>query len=209
MAFNDGEYSGRSADVTRLLASSINHSVKFVTCPFVECLTMVEQGSADMIVDIRKTADRQEYLSYLSIPLYKEILQMNFYLLKDEEKSINSYSDLSDFNIGVLAGAKYFSQFDLDKSLNKTSTSDHLHLVTLLLRKRIDAFIGREESIKAQAEKYIYENRIRIEPYKIKQEVAAYIAISKKSPLANQTKRLSEHLTTILNRKDISPLFPH
>lgn len=74
--------------------------------------------------------------------------------------------------------------------------------------RNADAFIGREESIKAQAEKYIYENRIRIAPHKMKQEVAVYIAISKKSPLDKQVETLYQELTTILNRDDISPLFP-
>ena len=74
--------------------------------------------------------------------------------------------------------------------------------------RNVDAFIDREESIKAQAEKYTYENRIRIAPYKIKQEVVAYIAISKKSPLAKQVETLSRELSTILNSDDISPLFP-
>nr|WP_268820407.1 transporter substrate-binding domain-containing protein [Paraglaciecola sp. G1-23] len=208
MIYKSGTYTGRNAVVVRLLATSIKKDIDFKPCSFGQCLNMMEQGKADLIVDIRQTPERQNYLQYLETPLYSEVLQMNYYSLHDDPKIIQSYQDLKNLNIGVLGGASYYNPFDQDKSLNKTETNNHQQLVTMLLRKRIDVFIGREESIKAQAEKYIYENKIKIAPYKIKQKVAAYIAISKKSSLVNYSNVLSKNLISILNREEIKPLFP-
>ncbi|WP_111979461.1 substrate-binding periplasmic protein [Algibacillus agarilyticus] len=202
----NGMFVGQNADIARLLAQSINKKISFIKCPFARCLAMAEKGQADMMIAIRKTAERETYLDFLSQPFSSHILPVRFYVRKNSKLDINQYDHLLGLKIGMLRGATFFERFDQDHTLQKITLPNHNLLVSMLIKGRIDTFLGREVSIEARTDKETYQNEMKMAPYIYQKKVDAYIAVSKKSPLRKQVPALSKNLITLLNNGAIEKL---
>jgi polar amino acid transport system substrate-binding protein len=204
----DGKFIGRNAEIAYKLAATINKKIEFIECPFARCLSMTRDGHADMMVAIRKTKDREQYLNYLTNPLSRTVTPIRFFLLKNDLREINHYKDITNLNIGVLRGASYFPRFDQDQSLKKIPITTHKQLIAMLLKGRIDTFLGREISIKLQTDPHSYQDNMKMARYIYKNVTDIYIAVSKHSYLNEHSKLLSENLDKLLKTKEVKKLFP-
>ncbi|KXI28475.1 hypothetical protein AX660_15390 [Paraglaciecola hydrolytica] len=202
----DGKFVGQNVDVALALAHSLNMQVSFIQCPFARCLAITQEGNADMMVSIRKTPEREEYLHFLSRPFSSNNLPVRFYQLKTNRHVINAYEDISSLDIGVLRGATYFERFDHDLALHKIPLTNHNQLIEMLLKGRIDTFLGREVSIQALTDKTTYEQQMKMAPYIYIKRFDAYIAVSKRSPLAPRVNELSKALSELLDSGELDKL---
>lgn len=196
-------FHGSNVEVARLLARRMNKTAEFIYCPFARCLAMTREGKADMMVSINKTEEREAYFSYLEKPFRSKLTPVKFYVASSSKLSINSYEDLKGLTIGVLRGATYFKRFDKDKTLDKFETTSHSQLIEMLLKGRIDTFLGREVSIRIRVDKDVYDNEMEIMPYLYTKKLDSYIAISKKSPLNAQVNEFSRELDALLESGEI------
>ena len=202
----NGEFSGTNVAVAKRLAAAIGKKATFIYCPFARCLSMTKDGKADMMVAINKTPKRQEYLDYLTQPFSSKITPVRFYIKKGRQININQYEDLQGLNIGVLRGATYFPRFDNDQLLNKVEITTHRQLIEMLLKNRIDTFLGRELSIKKQVSEDIYNVQLAVTPYIYNKKNDSYIAISKKSAAKLDVNQLSIILDSLLADGTIAKL---
>lgn len=202
----EGKFVGHNVEVATMLANGINKKVAFVSCPFARCLTMLKDGHADMMIAINKTSEREEYIDYLSKPFHSLITPVVFYVSKHKDINIERYDDLKGLNIGVLRGASYFRRFDEDKSLNKVYITTHRQLIDLMVKGRIDTFLGRRISIQHQVSEQIYQEELKEMPYIYAKQNDFYIGVSKKSILNEQVDELSRVLEELLKSGAIDAL---
>ena len=204
--FKNGTFFGTNIEVAKMLARAVGKEVKFVYCPFARCLNMMKDGKADMMVAINKTAQRMQYLDYLEQPFSSKITPVRFYQKLKDKVEINSYNDLYGLTIGVLRGASYFKHFDNDTKLNKVEITTHQQLIEMLIKGRIDAFLGRELSIKKRVDEKRYYSKMKVAPFIYTKKNDFYIAISKKSSKKVNVDQLSHILDNLLADGSISLL---
>lgn len=203
---NDGKFTGYNVDIANMLVSRLNKKPAFVYCPFARCLSMLKDGQADMMIAINKTPERQIYIDYLEQPFLSIHTPVKFYSSKHKNINIEKYEDLKGLNIGVLRGASYFKRFDNDASLNKVYISTHRQLINLLVKGRIDTFLGREISIRHQVSKQIYQEELKEMSYIYSKANDFYIGMSKKSIFNEQVDELSKMLDELLESGAIDTL---
>jgi len=204
--FIDGEYVGRHVDVMRLFAEKLNKKLQFLRCPVARCFAMIESGQADMIFAIRKTQAREKYIAYLERPFEVQHFPLRFYLPYNSKLQIKHSADLNDLSIGVLRGYTYFDDFDDNRHLNKIAVTTHTQLIKMLLNKRLDTFIEREESIIPLVDSETYKTKLKLAEYKYDESVNSYIGISKKSSLYQDLGPISKKLTDLLDNGAIDSI---
>ena len=179
----NGQYVGAHIDILNLITNKLNKRIIYIPCPVARCLILLEEGKADMIIGLRKTSKREQYLAYLPQPYNIQKFPLRFYLRTDSRLRIHDYEDLKNLNVGIIRGATYFEVFDNDISFKKTSVNNYGQLIKMLLKKRIDTFLEREESVKPWVDRVIYRNNLKFAKYQYNKSVKSYIALSRKSPI--------------------------
>lgn len=190
----DGELVGFNVEIANLIAQSVELSPVFIQCPFARCLSMVEQGQADMIMGVKKIPVREENLIFLHPPYMVQHYPLRFYTLATNNVEINTFDDLTKLIVGTLRGASYFDLFDKNKTITKVELNTREQLVQMLLRGRIDTFMEREESIIPLVSKKDYQENFLLANYQYGKAVNSYIAISKNSTIKNYSERLTKEL---------------
>jgi polar amino acid transport system substrate-binding protein len=204
--FVDDEFTGIHVKVITLLAEKLHKQVKFIQCPFARCLSFLENGQADAIIGIRKTAERIHYLAYLDQPVSTQTFPLQFYIRSDSTLNISNYSDLAHLRIGTLRAATYFDRFDNDQSLNKVEVVNYNQLLQMLLKDRIDTFLEREESVKPWIDHVDYKQKIKLADYLYNKSVDGYIALSKKSSFITEIEQFSNMQRQLLNNGEIQTI---
>jgi polar amino acid transport system substrate-binding protein len=205
--FIDGKYVGKNIKVISLLAKALNKKLHFLKCPVARCLAMIRNGQADMIVGIRKTPTREEYIGYLERPFDIQHFPLRFYLPFDSKLQIKHAEDLNNLSIGVLRGFTYFDSFDHNHELNKVAVTNHSQLINMLLSKRIDTFIEREESIIPLIDRKTYKTKIKLAQYRYDKSVDSYIGVSKMSHFYKDIDLVSQKLAELLDNGAIAEIF--
>jgi len=204
--FENGQYTGVNIDIIQLLAKKLNKKIIYVRCPFGRCLSLLKNNGADIVLGIRKTTKRAEFLSYLPQPFHIQYFPLRFFMRKGDEKKIEKYDDLRKLTIGTLRGASYFEPFDNDKYLTKVELINYTQLIQLLLKGRIDTFLEREESIAPWIDNDVYQNEVKLAPYQYNKAIGSYIAIAKNSALHTELAAFSAMQKTLLNNGEIDAL---
>ncbi|WP_448550096.1 substrate-binding periplasmic protein [Thalassotalea fusca] len=206
---SNGQYVGVNIEIVTLIAQRLNRQVNFTECPFIRCMSLMRTGTVDLIVGIKKDKERAKYVSYLDEPYNVQYFPLNFYLLKDSNHNIKQYDDLKNLRIGTIRGALYFERFDRDNELLKTTVTTYEQLIKLLMRKRIDTFIEREESITPWVKSDVYNQRFKKAEYQYSKAVGSYIAVSKKSPLIKKIAQINEIQNQLIQTGAINQIFLH
>ncbi len=202
----NGEFVGENIDIANLLAKKINKKARYVYCPVARCLSLMQSGQADMIVAVRKTAKREQFIYYLSPPIKIQKHPLRFYIRANNKVIVDKYEDLQSLKIGVLRGASYFDKFDLDTKMFKVPLTNHQQLIDMLLKGRIDTFLEREESITPLVEQKVYATAIKLAKFSYDKGVGSYIAISKKSPFVKELTAFSQAIETLQSTGEIKKI---
>lgn len=200
------ELVGYNIDIVKLLSKQLNLNPVFILCPFARCLVLVKQGEADMILGLKKLADREKYLIFLEPPYMVQHYPLRFFTLASKNTTINNFADLTRLTVGTMRGASYFELFDQNKAINRVELTSREQLVNMLLRGRIDTFIEREESIIPLLPKDDYKEKLSLASYQYNQAVNSYIAISKKSDLKADVKAISNQLKKLVESGTIKSI---
>lgn len=201
--FIDNEFIGEDITLVKALAAAVNLEPEFILCPAKRCYEMVKHGQADMMVSVRKTADRMKDLIYLKPAIFIQYHPITFYLNINSKVKIDSYQDLSGLVIGTLRGYSYYKKFDDDVSLNKVATTNRQQLIKMLASNRIDTFLDREDSISPLITGSLYTNKFKLAAYRYEKPVEGFIVISKQSKIAEYEQELSNQLAKIIAKTTI------
>lgn len=199
----EGEFVGENINIAKTLAAKVGKQIKYVYCPIARCFSLVQVGQADMIIAVRKTAFREEFLNYLSPPIKIQKLPLRFYIRSNNEIVLDQYKDLYAIKVGVLRGASYFDKFDHDTNIAKIPLTNHQQLINMLLKGRIDTFLEREESITPLVDKEVYVTKIKLANFSYDKGVGSYIAVSKKSFLSKDLSSLSAALKSLMDSGEL------
>ena len=195
----DNRYVGKNIEVVKLLAKALKKKLIFIPCPTARCLSLLRKGQADMMISVRKTPERERYLSFISPPFFTQHFPLRFFINSKNDLHIDNYQDLAPLAIGVIRGSTYFDKFDHDSKLTKVEVTSREQLVHMLLKNRIDTFIEREESVVSWLPESQYKSAFRLANYQYDRSVDSYIAIAKRSPLQQELPHLSATLTRLVN----------
>jgi len=204
--YENNKLTGQTIEFANALAQKLNMKTQFYICPVARCFSMVKLGQVDMIIDINKTIERQQYMTYL--PPYKiQPLPLHFFSLKSKKLNITHYSDLFSLTIGVTRGYTYFDKFDHDSQLNKVSITTKKQLINMLHLGRIDAFIAREESLVTLPEYEKYAHEFERSALHLSKSVPSYLALSKKSWLNGYENIIIEKIIELKKEGVIEQIF--
>lgn len=196
--FVDNEFIGEDITLVRALAVAVNLEPEFILCPAKRCYEMVKHGQADMMVSVKKTAERMKDLIFLKPAIFIQHHPIIFYLNINSKIKIDSYQDLSGLVIGTLRGYSYYQKFDNDLSLNKVATTNRQQLIKMLAKNRIDVFLDRKDSVSPLIAGSHYSNKFKLASFSYDKPVEGFIVISKKTQIAGYEQKLSNQLAKII-----------
>jgi len=182
----------------------MNKQIKFVQCPFARCLNMMKTGDVDLIMGIRKTPERSQYIEFLEKPFDTQSYPVRFFIHQDSQLKIDNYEDLNKLIIGTLRDVSYFDKFDNDTTLKKVEAVHYRHLIQLVLKGRIDTFPEREESITPWIKHDNSLNKLKLARFQSNKAVNSYMGLSKKSPLLKELAKFNNVQNHLLNSNQIA-----
>jgi len=199
--YKKNQYIGEDIDLLIALAKRSHMQIEYIRCPIARCLYLVKEGSADMVMQLKKTTDRLEDFIYLTPATFIQEFPLNFYLDNSSTNKIQNYEDLTGLKVGVIRGMSYFDKFDKDKDLIKIKVNNREQLIGMLKKGRIDTFLDRDDAMLPILNRVNSVGAIKTAKFKFTNYVKSYLVISKKSEISSYSKQLSQHLKEIVINK--------
>lgn len=184
------------------LAAMQNLDVVHFKCPWVRCLQLLKVGQIDIVSNIFHSEERAEYLSYFKSP-YIHGNNRIFYINNSGNIKIESPNDLTSLRVGLRRGVKYFNDFDKNNKLDKVYVNHNTQLINMLLKFRLDTFIGQEDVVDYLLLKKGLSKQIGKATYKHFQVDKGYLAFSKLSKLLHLKPEMENNLRQLIEDKTI------
>ena len=195
--YENGEFKGAYAALGREIAKRLNMSASFELCSLKRCLSMMKVGYADIIIGIKDTPERQQYMHFLKTP-YRGSTAKVFYLLKSSTYKIKVYEDLYHIpRIGEKTGGKYFPRFDKDNLLHKEPVNNNRQNFLKLVRGRIDTVVIAEDQGEFLLHELGLRDKIKKAEYFYKDYSPRYLGVSKKSLHTNKLDEFEQVMSQI------------
>lgn len=204
---NGRHYEGADIDLARELAKRLGLELVIRDCPLARCFKLLQLGQIDMIMGLMFTEDRTRFLTYIEPHYFTSQVPLVFYFHRDRIFKLDNYEDLAPLAIGVERGVKYFERFDNDTKLKKVVVTEQDQMVNMLLKKRIDTIIEREESIIPLVDNLVYQRDLVKANYKFTKDTNGYMALSKKSVYAKHLDKFSNVLSQMKKEGTIRKIF--
>jgi len=182
-------------------ADKLSARLELSTMSFARRLHELKAGNIDLMVGLQRTESRVDEFIYV-FPAY-ETLKNRFYSLKENSNYFIKYDDFYNKTIGIHRRSKYFTEFDLDKNIEKHPVSTLRQNIKLLLHNRIDAFIHYEESTFPLLKKLGLEAQIVKTNYQPEHENRHYLVISRFSPLMKMRPQLESIIKKAIENGDL------
>ena len=131
-------YSGFYVDIARELAKRLGVSLTFFEAPFPRALSMMRDGTADIMLGPNRTPEREAAMLFVKEPLPSET--KSFFRHRGAA-DVTGYDDLLGRSIGVLRGALYFDRFDSDATLDKLAVNDYAGALRMVALDRLDLVV--------------------------------------------------------------------
>ncbi len=135
---------GFSIDYINLVASKVGLDVHFVSGPtWDEFLEMMKKGELDVMLNIAKTSQREEYLAYAS--KYSELIDSAF-ARADRAKEFKSIFDLEGKSVAVVKG--FFEEYLMENYYPNTKlykTSDSIEALKAVAFGKADVALNSFE----------------------------------------------------------------
>jgi len=193
---------GSLIDVAKNISKRLGIPITFTAnTPFLRCLRMMRNGSADIMLGLLDKPERREYMHLYR---YLDNSHKAFYALKSRNWQVNAFEDLAGLNIGVVHGFKYFPKFDREtESFSLNSAPSVLINLRRLLAGRVDLVIAT----KMEGDYIIRKNpnfQKYIEPvnYQYLAENPVFVGLSKRSRYADKAEELESLVATMKSRKE-------
>ncbi len=156
----NGEALGFEIEIFKAVMKSLNIETDFIKYPWRRCLNSLEEGSADAVVSLLKTPERDKYTLFPDnyISLSKTVL---FTKVGNNIEFKGSYEDLKSYTIGVISGFSYGDSFDKAYYLKKDYAQNAQMLIKKLLNDRHDLAAENQVVISGYALKMNVKDKIK------------------------------------------------
>src|SRR3984893_6569538 len=160
----DGRPSGILVDVVTEAFQRAGHPFEIQLMPWARCLAEVRSGRVDGIFSVFKLPERNEFLTYTSVPVITQVEA--FFVPADYDvKFDGDIGKLGKLGIGTIRGTSYGVKLDsaLKNGVWSTvvETNNIDSLVGMLALKRIDLAIGYRHVVLEAARKKGYLSKIK------------------------------------------------
>jgi polar amino acid transport system substrate-binding protein len=160
----NGRPSGILVDVVTEAFRRTGQQFEIQLMPWARCLAEIRSGRVDGIFSVFQLPDRNEFLTYTSIPIITQVLA--FFVPADSDLSFGGdIAQLQSFTIGTIRGTSYGTKVDSALSAGVWSTVVETNnidsLVGMLSLKRIDLAVGYRHVILEAARKRGYLGKIK------------------------------------------------
>ncbi|MGH8354873.1 MAG: substrate-binding periplasmic protein [Pseudomonas sp.] len=136
----NGEPRGLDYDASAIVLKRLGVEVKWYFLPWKRCLTMLEQGQADGILDIFRTAEREKQMLFPAEPMSS--VELVLFYAKARPHAFQRLEDLRGLKIGVSPGYWYANRAFRESTLfTREPAPTHEANFGKLLRGRIDLLI--------------------------------------------------------------------
>ncbi len=201
---NGREPTGALVDIAKAIAQRLDLDLVFTgNTPFLRCLRMMNDGSADIMMSLLDKSDRREYMYLFR---YMDNSNKAFYGLKRRNLDINSYKDLKGLSVGVARGYKYFPEFDKEKTFfRKDEASSVTNNFKRLIADRVDVVIATQiegDYLIQRSPQFL--RHIAPVSYQYVDPNPVYIGLSKKSVHAYRAREIEKIVSTMRKENEFT-----
>jgi polar amino acid transport system substrate-binding protein len=205
----DGRPSGILVDVVAEAFRRTGVQFEIQLMPWARCLAEIRSGRVDGIFSVFKLPERNEFLTYTSVPIITQVVA--FFVPADSDlKFGGDISKLEGSRIGTIRGTSYGSTVDSALKTGVWSavveTNNIDSLVGMLAVKRIDLAVGYRHVVLEAASKKGYLGKIRELSPGI-EEIQSYLAFSKQRDYSEVVASFDKALTSMKNDKSFEAIY--
>jgi polar amino acid transport system substrate-binding protein len=197
----DGKPSGILVDVVTEAFQRTGHPFEIQLMPWARCLAEIRSGRVDGIFSVFKLPERNEFLTYTSVPVITQV-EAFFVPADSDAKFDGDISKLAGFRIGTIRGTSYGVKIDDALKTGVWSTVVEANnvdsLVGMLVSKRIDLAVGYRLVVLEAARKKGYLDKIKEISPGI-DEIPSYLAFTKQRDYSELIIDLDRALTSMKN----------
>lgn len=192
------EVSGIDVDIIRALSQRTGIPIKIELMPAKRLILMTQNGEADAAFAAFKTPERETFAHFIDTPLHYSTYQV--FVRKGDEFSFEGIGDLEGKIIGKNRGFyinEEFSQAQVQKRIQVIEVSKMDQNINMLVRSRLDAFIGNTLEVAYILKKLDLSDTVVALPLPVLTPKGAHLMISKAAKIENKneiTRRLNETL---------------
>ena len=205
----NGRPSGILVDVVTEAFRRTGHQFEIQLMPWARCLAEIRSGRVDGIFSVFQLPDRNEFLTYTTIPIINQVLA--FFVPADSDlKFGGDIAQLQGFRIGTIRGTSYGTKVDsvLNAGVWSTvvETNNIDSLVGMLALKRIDLAVGYRHVVLEAAKKKGYLGKIKELSPSI-DVIPSYLAFTKQRDYAEEVASFDRALTSMKNDQSFSAIY--
>ncbi len=101
MQDQDGQLSGIFGDLLKHIADAEGWQIEAVPCVWQDCLNLLREGKLDLMPDVARTAEREQWLSFHQVPALSSWSR----IYSSHEHQLQSPLDLEGLRVAVLASS--------------------------------------------------------------------------------------------------------
>lgn len=188
-------------EVANAVFEKMGVKTEIMLYPWKRCLVYMEDGTADILLGVTKTAEREAFMAYTD-PLIVDRVVLFYSKEKFKDGfSWEKFEDLKGIRIGVTAGYNYgdeFSKAEKELGLDTDPAEGEVKNFQKLTMGRTDVFICYEISGKSILEKDAkLQEQVGMVEKPVLAELPFYLAVSKKSTAVNLIPKINEAIFAI------------
>jgi polar amino acid transport system substrate-binding protein len=176
---DNGRIAGTDYETVKAVLEGMGHQLRLTFYPWKRCIAMVEDGSADALMDAGKTEQRETTLIFPKEPLSSS--QTVLFHLKGRLFVFRSLADLKGLKVGTQLGYSYSVEFNQARGFIKEPVESVEINIRKLLYGRIDLFMANRNFGLFEAQRLGVSDQIA-HLQKTISSGDVYLAFSRKSP---------------------------
>ncbi|AXT48949.1 hypothetical protein D1345_23530 [Chromobacterium rhizoryzae] len=176
-----GAPQGPYTELMREMARRAKLRLVFLPCPLTRCLQYLRQGKADVVIGVKSTPARREFIDFID-PAFASGSRLALYQRADDPRPLRSYRQLYPFLIGVVEGVRYQDEFDSDLRVRREPAPSLDSNFRKLKAGRIDALIADERQTAELAANAEFRRYVKRAPLLLYSPEPRRIGLSPRSP---------------------------
>ncbi|MCP3926076.1 MAG: transporter substrate-binding domain-containing protein [Desulfobacterales bacterium] len=137
-------FKGYSWEVLRESFHEMGYTINISITPWARAMSNFKGGSVDILFPTGKNSERQKIFDYSEESVNEAVFLV--YLLKGNEFKWNGLKSLKNLRIGVKRGFNYGNKWNSETSIIKYEVTTILQGIKMLSLRRLDGFLGYEDS---------------------------------------------------------------
>lgn len=191
----DEKVSGIDHELWKRIGKALDIEVEYLQCPWKRCLKLMQDGLIDAMGGLAYREERAAYITYTTPHYYTCSTQL--YVKKSYGNTVKDHTDLYWMRVGMVSGSAYYEAFDNDSKIKKMPVAQESILPELLIKQRIDTFIGTDCQVDYELKASGQDQHIDKSTFKPDNSVKLYIGLSSKSAWVKRVDTLNAALKEI------------